>query len=148
MDIALLDRLHATDEEPSEIAILLKNGEPLTAKDGTPCTISVLGEESKAYRREETAITRAMLRSRKDRLEPEDLLKNRVRQAAACVVAWSGFEIGGVSAPCTPDNVKAVLQHGWILTQVERRIASHADFFGQSSPDSSTTSAGTRSSVA
>jgi hypothetical protein len=146
MDIDRLSTLTANEDQPARVPIFQKNGDPLTAADGvTQCVVFVLGSDSKPYRREQDAIARAQLRSRKPTLDPEDLKKGRVRAALSAIVGWEGFEADGKPAACIPDHVKAVLAVDWILVQVEAGITAHADFFANSSASSSSSSAGTLS---
>lgn len=148
MDISALKEQTKHDDTPHPVEITGRDGNPLPAPDGSACTISVFGSESQVYRREKEAISRAFLQRRQTKIEPQDLLNNRIRAAAAAVASWHGFESNGQPAPCTPTNVRAVLAHEWILEQVEQGIEAHASFFTNSSASSSSTSAGTPTSAA
>lgn len=133
MDISKIDATIAQDEEGVVVPIFAKNGEPDLASDGSQTTITVLGAESKQYRRAQDAQTRKMLRARRNKLEPDDLRANRIELAAAAVTDWHGIENDGQPFPCTPENVKAVLRAQYVLEQIEAGIAGHADFFGSNS---------------
>lgn len=134
MDINKIQVEVAKDENGVVVPINQKNGEPYVGADGKPATVTVVGSESKRYRAARDAISRKMLRGRRSRLEPEDLMRNRVDMAAAGVIDWSGWESNGKPAPCTPENVKALLLAAdHILEQVESGISEHADFFANSS---------------
>ncbi|HAM54695.1 MAG TPA: hypothetical protein DCQ64_04520 [Candidatus Rokubacteria bacterium] len=124
----------AEDEHPVVIKILRKDEEPYVGQDGQPSTISVLGDESKAVRLARDAATRRFLRRGNKKPSPEELLESRIAQAAAGVVAWSGWESNGAPWECTAANVKTLLTADHILEQVEAGIRSHADFFARALP--------------
>ncbi len=133
MDINTLKFKVAQDDTPVTIPIYQKDGDPYLAADGTPATIDVVGSESKRYKAARTQITKTMLRSRRARVEPEDLQRNRITMAAAAVTGWHGWENGSDALPCSEENIKSLLEVEHILDQVEAGIAAHADFFKQSS---------------
>jgi len=134
MDISKIQAEVAKDETGVVVPINQKSGDPYLAANGTPATVTVVGSESKKYRAARDSISRKMLRGRRTRLEPADLTNNRVEMAAAAVTDWHGWEAGGKPAPCTPENVKALLMAAdHILEQVESGISEHADFFANSS---------------
>lgn len=139
MDINTLGDIVAQDEKPVEVTVYQKNGDPYLGPDDRPCIISVVGSESKQYRAARDKLTRKFLRGRQSKMEPADLRNNRVEQAAAAVVGWSGWTAHGLEFPATPENVRILLnQADHILEQVEAGINSHADFFTNSSLTSPT----------
>ncbi|MBA3891943.1 MAG: hypothetical protein H0X64_15595, partial [Gemmatimonadaceae bacterium] len=129
---AIADEL-AQDEQGAPILILQKDGDPYLAPDGSEVTITVLGTDSKAFRHAKEVTQRKLLRTRRTKLEPADLLDNRITHAAAAIVGWHGWVSGDQPFPFTPDNAKALLRAEHILEQVEAGIAGHADFFKRSS---------------
>jgi len=133
MDINVLKFKVEQDDTPVTIPIYQKDGDPYLAADGTPATIDVVGSEAKRYEAARTQITKNMLRSRRTRVEPEDLQRNRITMAAAAVTGWHGWENGSEPLPCNEENVRMLLGIEHILDQVEAGIAAHADFFKQSS---------------
>lgn len=133
MDVTTLQAELAKDEEGVVVPIYDKGGEPYTAADGTPTTITVLGSDSRPYRAAVEANQKRLLKQRRPSMVPGDLTRNRIEAAAAAIVAWHGFESDGAEWPCTSDHVKELLQTPHILEQVEAGIASHADFFKNSS---------------
>lgn len=132
MDINALKQEAAQDEEGAVIEIMDKNGEPYTASDGSAVTITVRGLHAKAVRAAMDANQRRLLKAGRRKLEPSDIQRNRIEQAAAAVVEWRGWEANGEPFPCTPENVRALLGTPWILDQVEAGIESHAGFFVKS----------------
>lgn len=129
MDISKIESEVEQDETGVAVTIYQKNGEAYKAPDGSDCTITVLGEDAKQVRRASEVNQRRMLRSRTAKVEPADVRRNRVDYATAAVSTWSGWEIGGKTAECSPENVKALLKSDHILRQVEQAVSSHADFF-------------------
>lgn len=129
-DITAMQDEIAQDEVGSPVPIYKKNGEPYLAADGTTqSTITVLGSDAKQVRLAKETIQRKLLRQRRTKLEPSDILENRISVAAAAVTAWDGWESEGKPFACTPEHVKLVLKAEHILEQVEAGIAGHADFF-------------------
>lgn len=133
MDINALKSKVAQDDTPVTIPIYQKDGDPYLAADGTPATIDVVGSESKRYKAARTKITKNMLRSRRVRVEPEDLQRNRIAMAAAAVTGWHGWENGNEPLACTEENIAMLLGIEHVLEQVEAGISAHTDFFKQSS---------------
>lgn len=129
MDISKMDAVMALDEVEVEITIYQKDGSPYTGPDGeTPCTITVVGEESKRVMDADQATQRRMLHQRKTRLEPKDILFNRIFRASAAVTKWSQWTDGDDFAEPTRENVRMLLKAPHILTQVEGGITGHSDF--------------------
>jgi hypothetical protein len=124
------------DEEGAVVTIFDKNDEPYLAADGTPCTMTVLGSESRRVRKAQLELAKRRTRpGRSTRFTLEEAEELQIEQSAAAVTAWHGFEdANGVELPCTPENVKTVLglaQH--ILLQVQSAIQDHARFFAKPS---------------
>lgn len=120
----------AQSEEGVTIPIYQPSGEPYPAPDGKPCTITILGPESQRVLEAEKA-NRAKLRS--VALDDDDQLEMEIDRAAAAVIDWSGWTEGEGDderpAPCTPPNVKALLQAKHIRQQVVTGIARHGVLF-------------------
>jgi len=133
MDLKKLAELRAVDEEGAVVTIYQRNGDPYLAMDGTESTMTVLGSEAKAYKAAKRNTTKRMLNRRRTMLEPEDIERNRINQAAAGVIEWHGWDDGKKDQPCTPENVTVTLKEDHILEQVEAAIQGHADFFTQPS---------------
>lgn len=133
MKLSQLATVVAQSEQIATITIYQPNGQPYTGTGGE-CTISFTGSESKAYLHERTRIQRRALNRRKMNTEPADVLRNRIDLAAAAVTGWANWEDDNDEpAPCTPQNVKNLLQVEHILVQLEEGIAGHADFFAKPS---------------
>lgn len=133
MDVKALDAELQQDETIADIVIYKKDGSPYLAADGTPSTVGVTGTDADAYRKEKHAIQRELLSSRRTKLDPEDLTRNRIRQAAAGVKRWHGWEDDDEELKCERNNVRAVCKIEHILEQIEAGIAGHASFFSSNS---------------
>lgn len=133
MDLSQITAAIQQDEEGVVVPLTDRGGEPQFAADGSPVSITIVGMESARYRRAHDAQTRRMMRTRRTKLEPEDIRQNRVALAAAAIIAWHGIERDGQPVPCTPENVDLLLRPSWMLAQVESAIEAHADFFAKGS---------------
>lgn len=120
-------------ETPVAVPIFRPDGEPYEAPDGTQCTISVLGAESKQAQRADDINARRILRAQRRKLEPADLRRNKIEKAAALVTAFHGWEEDGQPLEFNRDNVRKLLAFEHILDQVETGINAHADFFSNAS---------------
>lgn len=138
MDVSQLAAEVAKDETGAVIPIMKKDGTPYVGIDGKQSTITVMGNESKAYRAARDTITRRALQQRRVKLEPADVIRNRIDLATAAVTDWSGWDAGGKNIEPNAENVRKVLGVYHILEQVEDGIDRHADFFAQQSINSST----------
>lgn len=121
-------------ENPVEVPIYKPNGEPYEAPDGTQCTISVLGSESKQARRADDINARRILRAQRRKLEPDDIRRNQLEKATALVTGFHGWEEDGQPLEFSKDNVRKLLAYDHILDQVQTGIDAHADFFTTASP--------------
>jgi hypothetical protein len=134
--IANLQTLVANADTPAVITIYHPSGDPYRGADGKPATITVVGAESKraiAARfdyvrrlRDERASKDPSEAERRD-FSMEETQANRIENAAALVVDWSGWE-DNEDRPVEPtlENIKMVLgtaEH--ILAQVEVGINRH-----------------------
>jgi hypothetical protein len=132
-DLAAVQQDLATDEEGVVVPILKKTFDPYLGADGKESTITVLGSDSKAYRRAMEANQRRAIKLA-GRVTPADLDQNRIDQAAAACIAWSGWEVNGQPWAFSSENVKKLLEVRHILNQVEAAIEGHGRFFASSSP--------------
>lgn len=134
-DLGEIQAAVAHEDESVAVPIYQRNGDPYLGADGEQATISVVGSESKTYHRERQKQRRRMLKQRKTTLDVEDLDRDRLDLAAACVTGWAGWEMGGQPFPFSPENARRLLAVEHILEQVERGIDRHADFFASNSRD-------------
>lgn len=130
MDIKELEAEVAKDEEGIAIPIRRRNGKPYLASDGKPCTITVLGSESKVYRSTRDKLGKKLARSDGDGLTQEQFDREL---AASAIVAWHGWESNGKPLPLVKENVVGLLQVEHILIQVQGGIVRAADFFAADS---------------
>lgn len=131
-DISNIGSQADQQDQSASVTIYQPDGEPYTHGDGQPVTISVLGAYSKKVKRVREAQTKRLLSQRRTKLEPADILDNRVEVAVAAITGWEGWESGGQPLACTPENADALLRQApWILEQVEQAIEGHARFFAK-----------------
>lgn len=121
-------------ERVATLVIYQPDGEPYRSKSGEECTLSFTGSESKAYRIERERIQRRSLNRRQTKVDPADILKNRVDLAAAPLTGWTGWEDDDDEpAAFSKEGAKGLLEVEHILTQLEAGIEAHASFFGKPS---------------
>lgn len=126
---------------PRDLILKDGRGEPLGGADA-PVTLSVVGCYSDQYVTAQRGLAlQAILRSTKAK---EDVLERLKRHDAgldvvvACVVGWANVSNAGQPAPCTGDNVRALLKgYPFARDQVEAFIHVDRNFTQGESPSSS-----------
>lgn len=133
MNLKQLEQQRELSEQGATVTIYQLNGEPYLAPDGSECTVTVVGPESKRVKAARKANTQKAFNKRRLKLDAEMVERNRVTLAAAAVVDWHGWtvEVEGkdVAAELTPENLHVLLSYDHILEQVEAAVQDHADFF-------------------
>ena len=122
---AVLDQ----EEREAVVTIYQKNGDAYKGLDASDATMTVVGSESKRVRDARDTLQKRLLNTRRLKLSPEEIRRNRIHTAAAGVTTWAGWDDGKVDVECTPENVRSVLKLEHILEQIESAIAEHSDFF-------------------
>lgn len=98
-------------------------------------TITLLGQDSKVYRKiqlakQQAALNRISKGKRAVDLDAEKLLDDSIDDLVQLTTAWTGFMLDGVALECTPENVRKVYNEwAWIKEQVQEFSASRANFF-------------------
>jgi hypothetical protein len=98
-------------------------------------TITLLGQDSKVYRKiqlakQQAALNRISKGKRAVDLDAEKLAEDSVDDLVKLTVAWSGFTLDGKALDCTPENVKRVYADwAWIKEQVQEFVADRSNFF-------------------
>lgn len=107
------------------------NGEAEDAS--TAVTITVVGVDSKAYKKKRHELTTkqlgAVMSGRKNKaksaLSPDD----QIHLTACCVVDWQNVVLGGDLLPCTPENAFMVFKRVELVhEQVQDAIEDRANF--------------------
>lgn len=131
---------NVADLEEKGVAVQIRDihGEPMMyrSEGGSeyPVQIVVAGSYSHRYRRAINAQTTRMLGRRAQKMTGELAQENRMEVISRCVISWSGFNSNGQPIPCTPENVKVVMERApWIRDQVEAAMEDHEAFFKNSS---------------
>jgi len=129
MDILTITESVGKDNEGVVVVINGPDGEPYTALDGSPATMTILGSQSTAVGKARDAQTRKFLKNTGGKTDVADLRANRIALASAAVVAWHGWEQDGLPLPLSGPNVALFFNADErILEQVESAIQKHADF--------------------
>ena len=129
-----LSKLSAESEIGAVLELNTKTGEPATQADGSPVTITLLGTDSKKWRKAEDTVGDRRLKSANPRngaaAKTMEEQRNDVAFLLASVtVAWSGFESDGVPVECTFENAKNLyLNHSFIREQVDSFLAERRNF--------------------
>ena len=133
MKLDTLKVLAEKDDEGVTITIYDRAGEAYKASDGTDATMTVVGSESKTYRKAKLDQSRKMmkrLRSGARDVPVEQAELDAQKLAASAVTAWHGWEDDKEKPlPCTVDNVLKVVAYDHIYSQVQQAIQGHAGFF-------------------
>lgn len=103
-------------------------------------TITLLGEDSKVYRKlqlgkQQVALNRMAKGKGAIDLDAEKLSEDTIDDLVKITVAWSGFEDDGKLIECTPENVRAIYSDpyfSWIKEQAQEFKANRANFFRSS----------------
>lgn len=103
-------------------------GELVYAKDGSPITIRMLGQDSPEFR---AAVSSGAERNAKTRPGNVDAAEaNSIELLAALVVSWKGIDWNEKPLECTPDNVRMFLKSfPPIRAQLDAFVANRANFF-------------------
>lgn len=98
-------------------------------------TITLLGQDSKVYRKiqlakQQAALNRIAKGKKAVDLDAEKLAEDSIDDLVKLTVAWSGFTLDGAALDCTSENVKRVYSEwDWIKEQVAEFVANRANFF-------------------
>lgn len=117
-DGAILQIVHPESEEPI---------------DGM--TITLLGQDSKVYRKiqlakQQAALNRIAKGKRAVDLDAEKLAEDSIDDLVQLTTDWSGFMLDGVTLGCTAENVRKVYgEWAWIKEQVQEFVADRSNFF-------------------
>lgn len=136
LDIKLSPSEANLDNEPAEVVIHDRDGNPYQDEMGNPSVFLVLGEYSDKLRAYDRAQTNKTLkkRGRSDDLSADDLEQAVVDRFAAAVVGWKNIASGGAKADYSSQAVKQILTTmPWTRNDVAKGMMSHSDFFGKPS---------------
>jgi hypothetical protein len=98
-------------------------------------TITLLGQDSKVYRKiqlakQQAALNRISKGKKAVDFDAEKLAEDSIDDLVKLTVAWEGFMLDGVKLDCTPENVRTVYNEwSWIKEQVAEFVADRANFF-------------------
>lgn len=125
------------DNEPVEVKILDRNGEPYRDADGNPAVIYALGKYSDAVKAHDSKKRRqrskAVQSGKRIREDDEEMTIQTAERVAAATTGWR-LAIGGVDVPFNRQNAIALYTKAeWVADQVWAAMHAHADFFEEKS---------------
>lgn len=123
-------------------------GKPLTAENGEPITVRLLGIDSETYRTLEKEVRHASLERMQKKLgrrgtpqmqvDPEQIEEDALNMMVKCTKSWANIIYKGKPLDCTPANVKMLYQEQpWIAEQVSEFMNDRRNFLGNSPTNSS-----------
>lgn len=98
-------------------------------------TITLLGQDSKVYRKlqmskQQAALNRISKGKKAVDFDAEKLAEDSIDDLVKLTVEWSGFMLDGKELDCTPANIRNVYaEWAWIKEQVQEFVADRANFF-------------------
>jgi hypothetical protein len=98
-------------------------------------TITLLGQDSKVYRKiqlakQQAALNRIAKGKKAIDLDAEKLAEDSIDDLVQLTTGWTGFVLDGVDLKCTPENVRTVYgEWAWIKEQVQEFVADRSNFF-------------------
>jgi hypothetical protein len=98
-------------------------------------TITLLGQDSKVYRKiqlakQQAALNRISKGKKAVDFDAEKLAEDSIDDLVKLTVAWEGFTLDSKKLDCTPENVRKVYNEwSWIKEQVAEFVADRANFF-------------------
>lgn len=98
-------------------------------------TITLLGQDSKVYRKiqlakQQAALNRISKGKRAVDLDAEKLAEDSIDDLVRLTTGWAGFMLDGTALECTSENVRKVYtEWAWIREQVQEFVADRSNFF-------------------
>lgn len=98
-------------------------------------TITLLGQDSKVYRKlqlskQQAALNRIAKGKRAVDLDAEKLAEDSIDDLVKLTTGWTGFVLDGEELKCTAENVRTVYgEWAWIKEQVQEFVADRSNFF-------------------
>lgn len=98
-------------------------------------TITLLGQDSKVYRKiqlakQQAALNRISKGKRAVDLDAEKLAEDSIDDLVKLTTGWAGFMLDGTELECTSENVRKVYtEWAWIREQVQEFVADRSNFF-------------------
>lgn len=98
-------------------------------------TITLLGQDSKVYRKlqmakQQAALNRMAKGKKAIDLDAEKLSEDSIDDLVKVTTGWAGFALDGKELEFTPENVRMVYTDwAWIKEQVQEFVGNRANFF-------------------
>ena len=116
-------------------------GELILKPDGSPVTITLMGTESKQYKKARNAIGDRYLKKATPRKAAmaettEEAISDLASQLAAVTISWDGIIRSGITVECTRDNARALyIDCEWVREQADNFVGERRNFW-KASPKS------------
>lgn len=130
MDLSSLDT-SALANEGAVLELRGPDGSPVLQDDGTPVSITLLGEDSDVVTKHNNAVANQFLRSANGgpAITAEASRDNEIGKFAKATVSWSGIVVDGKLLDCNEANAKAIYRRfSWIRDQVRAFMGDRARF--------------------
>lgn len=127
-----LNTLKATN---AETGVVMEVTHPETEEPIAGMSLTLLGQDSSAYKKLKRAKQNAMLaRVQKGKkaavMDAEQLEKDSIDELVQLTTAWTGFELDGVALEFTPANVRMVYEGwDWLREQAQEFVGNRANYF-------------------
>ena len=133
MDLASLDLEAAADKGAPLTLRHPVTDEDLTADDGAPMTISVLGADSGEFKRIVADLAKKA-QGRKKAVSVAERERNTVEMMARMTTGWSGIVWEGKPLPFTIENARMLYAaRSWIRDQIDEFSGDRTNFFESAS---------------
>jgi hypothetical protein len=131
MDLADLDLTAAADKGAALTLRHPVTDEDLTADDGTPMTITLLGSDSGKFKRAFGDL-RKKAQGRKGAASDAEIERNTVNILVSVTTGWSGIVWEGKPLGFSEENAKMLFTaRPWIRDQMDAFMADRSNFFGK-----------------
>lgn len=128
MDLKNLDMRAAAEAGATMTLRHPVTDEDLTDGKGKPVTITVLGSDSREFRRKVDEINRTRQRKRGN-MSLAESERAASELLAAVTKSWTGIEWEGKVLECTPENAEMLYrERSWVRQQVDEFVADVGNF--------------------
>jgi hypothetical protein len=136
MDLATLDSVEKADDGATlEIRSPIDGAVLTDEATKEPVTVTVLGVDSKEYRRQTHRAANRRLkqgsRSGRIKITAEELEAEAIDLLVSVTMGWTHVEVDGTELECTPQNVRLVYDRfPWLREQVDEFVLDRTNFLG------------------
>lgn len=128
-DLSALEGASTADAGATLEVLHPATGQPMLQDDGSPVTITLLGQDSRKWRAFVRQTTNRRLQSRKAKQTAEEIEAENTEGWVALTVAWKGIVLAGEALECTPANARMIYgRFPFIREQVAEFVSDRANF--------------------